>query len=109
MPMHGTLAAFDTRGGMLWSESIEDQNLIVDQLSHLPVLLMASQRSEREANVTSQKITVEVLDKQTGKHLLEESRYVTGSSVRVLEVDPARQMIDLNTSRERLRLQIDPK
>jgi outer membrane protein assembly factor BamB len=105
-PVHGTLAAFDIRGGLLWSEAVEEQNLIADQLPQLPVLLLSSQRSEREGDVTSQKVFLEVRDKQTGGLLLEDSRYITGGNVREMVVDRPRQTIDLNTYKDRLRLKL---
>jgi outer membrane protein assembly factor BamB len=105
-PVHGTLAAFDIRGGLLWSEAVEDQNLIAEQMPHLPVLVLSSQRSEREEDVTSQKVFLELRDKQTGALLLEDSRYITGGNVREMVVDHQQQIIDLNTYKDRLRLKL---
>ena len=106
VPVNGTLAAFDRQDGLLWTQQIDDQNLIVDQLSQLPVLVFSSLKNEREGNITSQRITVEVRDKQTGESLLDESRYIIGGNLRELEVDHPRQFIDLKTYNERLRLQV---
>ena len=93
----------------MWTESVEDQNLVTDQLQHLPVLVLTSQRAEREEDVTSQKVFVEVRDKQSGAVLLEDSRYITGGNVREMVVDTAQRIIDLNTFRDRLRLQLVPE
>jgi outer membrane protein assembly factor BamB len=105
-PVQGTLAAFDIRGGLLWSETVEDQNLIAEQMPHLPVLVLSSQRSEREGDTTSQKVFIELRDKQTGALLLEDSRYITGGNVREMVIDRQQQSIDLNTYKDRLRLRL---
>ena len=105
-PVNGTLAAFDRQAGLLWTEPVEDQNLVLDQLAHLPVLVFTAQRPERDGDVTSQQVFVEVRDKRTGRLLLEDARYITGGNVREMSVDHARRLIDLKTYRDRLRLSV---
>jgi hypothetical protein len=65
-----------------------------------------SQRSERDGDVTSQNVVVELRDKESGEQLLDDSRYITGGNLRELEIDHTRQFIDLKTYNDRLRLQV---
>ncbi|MGD9853504.1 MAG: PQQ-binding-like beta-propeller repeat protein [Planctomycetaceae bacterium] len=107
LPVNGRLIALDRIvGGIAWQMPIKNQYLLLEHLKHLPVLVLHARRAElAEAEIRAQKVQVELLDKWSGRPLLNEARYVSPGSVRSVEFDLAARTIDLEAYRERLRIQ----
>ncbi len=106
-PVNGLLMAFDRFGsGLVWQQEVENEFLLLELLQHLPVLMMHAHRADSsDSNLRAQQMHLEMLDKWTGRRLLNETRYVSPGSFRSVEFDLAARIIDLKTYRERLRLQ----
>ncbi len=106
-PVNGLLVAFDRQGsGLAWQQKAENEFLLLGPLQHLPVLVLhARHTAAADSNLRAQQIHFEMLDKWTGRRLLDETRYVSPGSFRSVEYDPAARIIDLKAYRERLRLQ----
>lgn len=98
--VNGQLIAFDRKTGTrLWQHRIEQQSLVLDRLHQLPVLLLGS------GTVTSTHHSTHllVLDKRTGRKLVEET-VPTSISLGSLRVSLAERFIELQSSNQRIRL-----
>ncbi len=77
LPVHGRVYALGEQGGEpLWSRTIEDHALWVDQPAELPLLVLCSRIQHREGNRVVQRMRLTCLDKRDGRVLcdLDESR-----------------------------------
>ena len=65
----GRLYAFDRQGKLAWPAPAEIRNqcLLVDQPSHLPVVIFACQRYEQKGNGVQFKASVLLIDKRSGR------------------------------------------
>jgi hypothetical protein len=109
--VQGQLLAFDRASGkMAWPpRAIRGSNLVLNQFRRLPVLIFAGYRTEElSAGPDSryvQKIELMLLDKSTGREVLNWSGATIGGSPSSLLVDPANQRIDILSYNERYRFQ----
>ncbi len=106
-PVNGELIAFDRHGsGLVWQQKVQNEYLLLGPLPHLPVLMLHSRRTgSTDPSLRAQQVHLEMLDKWTGRRLLDETRYVSVGSFRSVEFDLKARVIDLKAYRERLRLQ----
>jgi hypothetical protein len=104
IPAQGTLAAFD-RGTKTWAwtRSLKNQYLIVEQMSHLPVLPFLARRFESRGLVQSWLADLLVIDKQTGETLFEQSMASQPGLIGV-RFSPLDRYVELSGYNERLRL-----
>ncbi|MEZ6144775.1 MAG: PQQ-binding-like beta-propeller repeat protein [Planctomycetaceae bacterium] len=107
IPANGTLAVYDRSGkGLVWQADLTDTNLLVEHFAHLPVLVLHARRlSPGIPNAPAQQVQFQMLDKWTGKPMLDETRYVSASTFREIDFDLTKRTIDLKTYREQLRIQ----
>src|SRR5690606_34920652 len=98
MPVNGPLFAIDRNGdGILWETSAENQHLLLDHLSRLPVLVLLSRHATMaRPEINAQQVHLELLDKWAGRHLLDKSRYVSVGSFRSMAVDLTARIIDFH-------------
>jgi hypothetical protein len=110
MPVNGTIAAFDrTAGGLVWQETVPNQNLLLDHFYSLPVLVLHSRRASSSPSTAKvQQVHLQMLDKWTGRQLLDAVRYVSPGRFTALDFDLPARIIDLRTYNERLRIQPHP-
>jgi outer membrane protein assembly factor BamB len=100
----GNLVAFEKKTGKIaWIKPVDKLNLMLAQLRRSPVLLFTHQTYDTK--ISTQRINVMVLDKKTGRQLVNATTY-SYSSFRNLYVDLKGRFIDLATYNERLRFEV---
>lgn len=109
LPANGVLAAFDrATGAPLWKEKVQNHTLVVPHLSQSPVLTFSTRNYVRKGNFSYWHLKLLVLDKQTGRKLLE-STTPTNSGFRSLDVNMADRFVELKSYNERLRFVAVPR
>ena len=104
--VNGTVYAFDRQTGRkLWEQKVQNQQLIREQLAHSPVLVFSSRKYERQQNVTTWATTLLLLDKRTGRQLIDtslSSQYSGG--FQSFKLDLAERTVELISYNQRIRL-----
>ena len=106
MNINGMIYAFDLKDGRkLWEQKVLNQQLVLEQLTHSPVLLFSSRQYERQGNLTTWATNLVALDKVTGRELIEtklSSQYSGG--IQSLKLNLAERTIELTSYNQRVRL-----
>jgi outer membrane protein assembly factor BamB len=111
-PIHrGRLYAFDRQGKLMWPApvTIENQFLLLDQPTHLPLLTFASiMYYPRDNGAGRQKMSVLSIDKRNGRVAYKAS---LPNSIGMLDIsgDPQKKTIDLVMQRDTVRLTFTDK
>jgi len=104
VPVNGTLYVFDRQSGkQIWKQSFEKKHLVIDEQNPLPVVLLVSRDYQRTRNRPNNMIHLIVLDKPTGKELLD-WQAPTDSNIRNINVDYQQKMLEIQTYSARIRL-----
>lgn len=104
LPVHGMVYAFDrATGKRLWFDRVRNQVLLLEQFEELPILLFANGSSQAMAGNVTQSVSVQSIDKNTGKRLLVHTDGNNGGSFHAVRVDGYARTIDLVGPTTRLR------
>ena len=113
IPANGMIYAFDRRvGGELWKQTMENQNLIVQQFAASPVLFFSSRRADQpravlgQVNQFNQPITssLVLLDKKSGRKLFEGAFANPYGNFRGMNLNLTERYWELLTYNERVRI-----
>ncbi len=101
----GRVYAYSLEGKRLWPEPVElrQQNVLFSQPAGLPVLIFATQLFERRDQGGTFHIHLLVIDKQTGRKVLEEKFPYTTSLFQITG-DPEKHTVDILLQRDKLTL-----
>jgi hypothetical protein len=103
IPVQGTLHAFDLfRNRERWKQDVKQHSLILEQLDHSPVLLLSNRRFERRGPTNVQTTALLVLDKSSGRKLLDTEGPTQG--FHSISVNTADNFIELRSYNERVRI-----
>jgi outer membrane protein assembly factor BamB len=104
-PVDGCVAAYDlATSKLLWkNEALPAQHLVLDFLEDSPLLTFASRSLVRNREFGHWSFNLLVLDKQTGRKILETSD-PSSSGFRTLEVNMAERYIEMRSYNQRVRL-----
>ncbi|MBL4885660.1 MAG: PQQ-binding-like beta-propeller repeat protein [Planctomycetaceae bacterium] len=70
----GNLVAIDRQSGkQMWMQAVKSLNLVLQDIDQMPVLIFGAMKYQRLHNLYFNKFRMLVLDKQTGKTLIEKS------------------------------------
>lgn len=109
IPANGVLVAFDVSvGRRLWKSKVQNQSLVVTQLSHSPVLAFCNRSYVRKGNFDRWQAHVQLLDKATGRSLID-STAPTNNGFRALDLNMADGYLELKSYNERLRFVRTPR
>ncbi len=104
LPINGTIIAFDRPAeGELWRQSVQNKLLVLDQWANSPVLMFAHTTWESRTGNTTQSRHLLLLDKRTGKTLLDEKIPQQTGAERGITINLAQPEIQI-LGIERLRL-----
>jgi hypothetical protein len=104
LPVNGQIIAFDRRaGGEQWRQEVKNQLLVLDQFANSPVLLFAHNLWEARAGTSTQSRHLLLLDKRTGRPLLEEKFPQNVGGERGVTINLAKPEIEIQGI-ERVRL-----
>lgn len=106
LPVNGPLYAFDRdRSALAWTAMLPPQHLLLEQFEQLPILLCSSVSSRFTPAGDSVVTTVSTrsLDKRSGKLLYNRDTGGMGDPYHTLRLEPHRGVIDLLSTRQRLR------
>ena len=100
---NGKLFCLDRRRGIRkWTQTLEQQRLIVDSIHRSPWLVFASGHVSND-DIPHQELKLKVLDRQTGKELFRHEMFLIDDVVG-FQVYPDRQVVELMTNQYRLRI-----
>jgi hypothetical protein len=103
IPVQGTLHAFDLfRNRERWKQDVKQHSLILEQVDHSPVLLFSNRRFERRGQTNVQTTSLLVLDKSSGRKLLDTEGPTNG--FHSISVNTAENFIELRSYNERVRI-----
>jgi outer membrane protein assembly factor BamB/tetratricopeptide (TPR) repeat protein len=104
VPVNGQVYAFDrATGDLCWFNQVDNQSLLVEQFADLPIVLFAGGLTRQEAGQQVQSVSVQSIDKQTGKRLLTFTAPNVSTSFYALQVDARGKTIDLISPAFRVR------
>jgi hypothetical protein len=104
--VNGWVYAFDrTNGDALWWNEVRNQALLLEQFEELPIVLFvaALTRETTPGNPPTVSMSVQSIDKVTGKRLLIKEFGGVNTMFHALQVDPRAHTIDLVSSVLRVR------
>lgn len=100
--VHGKVLAFNRISGKrLWEQEVANQNLLLEDFQHSPVVIFSARTYRRNGNYWSSNVLA--IDKRSGRKLADEST-VANSDFRGLTINNADRFIELRTYNERVRL-----
>ncbi len=102
----GQVYSFDLEGNSLWPEpvTIENQHLLPDQPSQLPVVTFACQLYDRnQQGVNRRQLSLLCLDKQTGREVYK-NRWPGSTSIFEITGHPDQHTVELKTAQRLIRL-----
>ncbi|MDA1016956.1 MAG: PQQ-binding-like beta-propeller repeat protein [Planctomycetota bacterium] len=103
MRVNGTFHAFDRRSGQhLWTQKVEDQNLVLQEFEHNPLITFILRKQEKVANRTYYMTYMMALDKRTGKRVASRKSNQT-SSMQSVRINMADRYVDLQSYNFRFR------
>jgi hypothetical protein len=82
---------------LLWELDVEDQHLSLVDFEHLPVLLLVARSTDRRMRGRADLLRVELIDKFTGRRILQDRRYVSSNPLQSLQVDLPARTLDLRS------------
>jgi outer membrane protein assembly factor BamB len=104
--VNGTIYAFDRRSGRkLWEQKAPNQQLLREQFTHLPVMVFSSRRYERQGNMGNWETSLLVIDKKSGRELIDAqlaSQYSGG--FQALKLNASERSVELVSYNQRIRL-----
>ena len=104
VPVNGWVYAFDrATGEACWWDKVVKQELLLEQFADLPILLFATGLNRQEAGQQVQSVSVQSIDKHTGKRLSSFTWPNLNTSFYALQVDPRGKTIDLISPALRVR------
>jgi outer membrane protein assembly factor BamB len=102
--MNGTVFAFDRRNGKrLWKQAVTNQNLVLSQFAHSPVMTFAMRSYVRKGQLNHWTLDVVAIDKITGRKLID-TKSPFNSSFRSADVNLADRYIEMRSYNSRIRL-----
>ncbi|MEO1993807.1 MAG: PQQ-binding-like beta-propeller repeat protein, partial [Planctomycetaceae bacterium] len=103
IPVNGQLLAFDRQNGrFLWQQSVKNQNMVVSQMSYMPILLMMNFKYERKMNFGFSSMQLMAIDKRNG-HILADEK-LASSGLQAVTTNMAERYIEVRTYNMRIRL-----
>lgn len=106
---NGVVVAFDHDNPQrLWKARVQNQSLVVSQLSHSPVLTFCNRSYVRKNNFDRWQAHILLLDKATGRSLVD-STAPTNNGFRSLDVNMADGYLELKSYNERVRFVRTPR
>ncbi len=94
--LNGYILALDRHSGEeLWMHKTPALNLVLDDLRQLPVFILGGSKHERKHNLYIGKFTVQILDKQTGEVLVDDS-FMTQNQVQQITWSAARRQLRMH-------------
>jgi outer membrane protein assembly factor BamB len=104
--VNGTIVAFSReRGGLAWQQKVENQNLLLSQFAHSPLLVCTAFQSEQRRNVHVQTVRLVAIDKRTGRIVAEMNRPSAGGGFQQFALSRSERFIELRSYNERVRIQ----
>jgi hypothetical protein len=104
--VNGTIAAFSReRGELAWQQKVENQNLLLSQFAHSPLLVCTAFQSEQRRNVHVQTVRLVAIDKRTGRIVAEMNRPSAGGGFQQFALSRSERFIELRSYNERVRIQ----
>jgi outer membrane protein assembly factor BamB len=102
--VNGTVFAFDRRNGKrLWKQTVTNQNLVLSQFAHSPVMTFAMRTYVRKGQLNYWTLDVVAIDKKTGRKLID-AKSPFNSSFRSVDVNLADRYIEMRSYNSRIRL-----
>jgi|GEM_PF-572190 len=102
--VNGTVFAFDRRNGKrLWKQTVANQNLVISQFDHSPVMTFAMRTHVRKGQLSYWSLGVVAIDKKTGRKLID-TKSPFNSSFQSVDVNLADRYIELRSYNSRIRL-----
>jgi outer membrane protein assembly factor BamB len=109
VPVNGTFIAFSrSEKKQVWSQDVAAQEMVVQHLTHSPVLTFVKRKYTREDNVSVWTTDLLVLDKRDGKSLLKTS-VPTNNSIQSISIDGRKRMIEMRSYNMCLRLKAEDR
>ncbi|MBW3539024.1 MAG: PQQ-like beta-propeller repeat protein [Planctomycetes bacterium] len=103
--VNGQIVAFDRRAGKLaWKARVDNKRLVYSELNHSPVLLLVAQMYERNNVFSMWRNDILVLDKVTGRRLVEQSSLSNYSGFNWMTLNLADRFLELRTYNFLVRL-----
>ncbi len=106
--INGTVFALPRDGrGLAWQKQVENQNLLLSQFGHSPLLVFLSYRYVAVEKIQSgyMKIDLLALDKKTGRTAAESSQFSNGGGYYQLRLNLADRYFEIRSHNERIRIQ----
>jgi outer membrane protein assembly factor BamB len=110
LALNGPVIAFDIRSGkMLWKQDVASQQLVYQQLRSSPILLFSKRSYERKNNLNYWKMDILVIDKTSGRRLLD-TPIPMNNGFQSMTINLSDRYIELRSSSEIIRLEaVDKK
>ena len=106
--INGTVFALPRAGGGLaWQKQVENQNLLLAQFGHSPLMVFLSYRYVQLPKLQSgyMKLDLLALDKQTGRAVAESNQVSNGGGYYQLRLNLADRYFEIRSHNERIRIQ----
>ena len=104
VPSNGVVIAFDrVTGKRLWTQEMNEQNLILRHLDIAPCLVFVVQEPKRDGQIDYRVLRIVLLDKQSGKRIVDVAIPTSTAHFADLDVNLAEKSIELRTFNERVR------
>jgi outer membrane protein assembly factor BamB len=106
--INGTVFALPRDGsGLAWQKQVENQNLLLSQFGHSPLLIFLSYRYVPVEKIQTGLMKVDLLavDKRTGRTAAESIQYGNGGGNYQLRLNLAERYFEVRSHNERIRVQ----
>lgn len=102
---NGTLYAWSRHDNQyLWSQSIDQQNLVVDRFATLPIMLFVSRSWRARARTEVGTLNIVAIHKETGKRLFDSKVSSVYNGFHAINVNSEAQSIELRSYNGRVKL-----
>ncbi|MFG0332835.1 MAG: hypothetical protein ACF8TS_05675, partial [Maioricimonas sp. JB049] len=104
--VNGHVFAVDRNSGqVIWTQEIENQNLLMSHFDAMPILLFTAVTHRQQRNVVFQEMRLLAVDKPTGRVLMDWTRPISNGGLNQVELNLRERFVELRSYSERLRLQ----
>ena len=102
---NGTIYAWSRHDNQyLWSQSIDQQNLVVDRFATLPIMLFVSRSWRAKARMEIGTLNIVAIHKQTGQRLFDSKVSSIYNGFHALSINNEAQSVELKSYNGRLKL-----
>jgi len=113
VPVNGWMYHFDLKGQVRWMTEVRNQMLLVDRFGQMPLVVLAARipRNIVQGAVRRPALVMElkVLDKRTGKLVLDVDNTLQQAPFHALAIDPGQGRIELTSAQARYVFTITPE